>query len=246
QPPSGQQYGQQQDYGQAQGYGQQQDYGQAQGYGQQQDYGQAQGYGQQQYGQAQQYGQPGYGQQYGQPYGQPVGVQPPGAPAPLAEWWQRLVARIIDGVIFGVVNYVIGLIVGALLLASYSSTTGTTSGGLGPFGVSLVTTILLAALYVGYDFFLHKMNGQTVGKMVMGIKVVPVGQALPPGGLPTDMAIKRAGVTWGGYFFWWIPFLGPLVGFVCVALNGASQLWDKPLQQTFADKFAQTVVVKIK
>jgi hypothetical protein len=36
-----------------------------------------------------------------------------------------------------------------------------------------------------------------------------------------------------------------LAGLIC-GLNGASMLWDKPLQQTFADKFANTVVVKIK
>ena len=33
---------------------------------------------------------------------------------------------------------------------------------------------------------------------------------------------------------------------IVVGLNAASQLWDKPLQQTFADKFGGTVVVKIK
>jgi hypothetical protein len=82
--------------------------------------------------------------------------------------------------------------------------------------------------------------------MVMGIKVVPVGQALPPGGLPTDLALKRAGGTWGGYVLGIVPFVGPLLGVIVVGLNAASQLWDKPLQQTFADKFAGTVVVKIK
>ena len=44
-----------------------------------------------------------------------------------------------------------------------------------------------------------KMSGQTVGKMVMGIRIVPMGDMLPPGGLPNDVALKRAAVTWGGY-----------------------------------------------
>ena len=63
----------------------------------------------------------------------------------------------------------------------------------------LIQYAILTALYVAYEFFMTKMNGQTLGKMVMGIKVVPVGQALPPGGLPTELALKRAGGTWGGY-----------------------------------------------
>ncbi|MEV4391145.1 RDD family protein [Nonomuraea sp. NPDC049607] len=172
-------------------------------------------------------------------------MQPPGAPAPLAEWWQRLVARIIDGVILGIVNFVIGLIFG-LFAIGYDSATGSTSGFMSAFVIAILSTIVTTAIWVVYEFFMTKSNGQTVGKLVMGIKVVPVGQALAPGGLASDMAIKRAGVTWGGYILSIIPILGALIGWVCVAVNGASQLWDKPLQQTFADKFAGTVVVKIK
>ena len=267
QPQYGQQPGSQPDYGQQQ-YGQQPASGQP-GYGQQPQYGQPdygqQGYAQpgaqpdygQQYGQQAQYGQPqygqqGYGQQYGQPaygqqgYGQPVGVQPPGAPAPLAEWWQRLVARLVDGLIFGVVSLVIGLILGVLLLASYDSATGSMSGVFSSYVVNLIQYVIMAALYVAYDFFMTKINGQTVGKMIMGIKVVPVGGALQPGGLQGAQAFKRAAGTWGGYVLAAIPWVGGLFAAIAVGVNAASQLWDKPLQQTFADKFAGTVVVKIK
>ncbi|RDJ94312.1 hypothetical protein B4Q13_15305 [Lacticaseibacillus rhamnosus] len=41
----------------------------------------------------------------------------PGAPAPLAEWWQRLVARIIDGVALGIVFVVINLVVDLMYYA---------------------------------------------------------------------------------------------------------------------------------
>ncbi|MEU4225121.1 RDD family protein [Nonomuraea sp. NPDC026600] len=173
-------------------------------------------------------------------------MQPPGAPAPLAEWWQRLVARIIDGVIFGIVSGVLGLILAAILLSSYNSVTGTSSGLLGPLAYGIVQTILMTAIYVAYEYFMTKMSGQTVGKLVMGIKIVPMGNMLPPGGLPNEVALKRAAITWGGYLLGIIPFVGTLLGGIAVALNGASQLWDKPLQQTFADKFSNTVVVKIK
>ncbi|NUR84053.1 MAG: RDD family protein [Nonomuraea sp.] len=164
----------------------------------------------------------------------------------MAEWWQRLVARLIDGVILFIVNILIGFIFGLIFVASYSSTTGITTGLFTSWVVGALSTIIVTAIWVAYEFFLTKMNGQTVGKMVMGIKVVPVGQAMQPGGLPSDIALKRAAVTWGGWVLNLVPLLGWLLAYAMVAVNGASQLWDKPLQQTFADKFARTVVVKIK
>ncbi|MDP4503649.1 RDD family protein [Nonomuraea turcica] len=172
-------------------------------------------------------------------------MQPPGAPAPLAEWWQRLVARIVDGVIFGVVMGLVSFIFGLFLVASYSSTTGASTGLFGSFVIGILMSVVLTLVYVGYDFFMHKMKGQTVGKMIMGIKVVQVGGPVPPGGIPNDAALKRALGTWGAYILYWLPF-GTLLAPLLCGLNGASMLWDKPLQQTFADKFARTVVVKIK
>ncbi|GAA3002872.1 RDD family protein [Streptosporangium longisporum] len=256
QPGYGQQgtsggYGQQPDYGQQPGYGQQ-GYGQQPsqpGYGQQPDYGQQQGYGQQggygqqpDYGQ-QGYGQPAYGQQgYGQPYG---GV--PGAPAPLAEWWQRLVARLIDGIILGIPTFIISAVLAAVIITSpsFDSATGTLDAGGGVFLATLLTSLLAAALYFAYEFFMTTRSGQTVGKMVMGIKIVPVGNVVPPGGLSSAVALKRAGVFFGPQFLSWVPFLNWIVRIFSL-LNVLWLLWDQPLHQALHDKVADTVVVKIK
>ncbi|MFB9680491.1 RDD family protein [Streptosporangium vulgare] len=246
-------YGQQPGYGQQQpGYGQQPDYGQQQpqpGYGQQPDYGQQQ-YGQQGYGQQPDYGQQGYGQQqpaYGQQgYGQPYGG-PPGAPAPLAEWWQRLVARIIDGVILVIPMLIITAVLTAVIVtqASFNTETGAFTEPGGVFLASLLTALITGAIYVAYEFFMLTRGGQTVGKMVMGIKVVPVGGALPPGGLSSDVALKRAGVLFGPQFLSWVPFLNYAANIFSL-VNVLWLLWDKPLQQALHDKVAGTVVVKIK
>ncbi|MFC7718327.1 RDD family protein [Nonomuraea recticatena] len=180
-------------------------------------------------------------------------MQPPGAPAPLAEWWQRLVARIIDGLIIGlagvVIGIVLGLILGAILItqASYDLNTGTITQPSGYWILNVITVVIVTLLYVAYEFFLTKSKGQTVGKMVMGIKITEVGAPLTAGGLRSDAALKRAGVTWGGNILGVLPFsLGGALGGLLIILNGVSQFWDKPLQQTFADKVAKTVVVKIK
>ncbi|WP_055482430.1 RDD family protein [Sphaerimonospora mesophila] len=274
QPGHGQQqYGQQgygqQGYGQQQpGYGQQPDYGgQQPGYAQpqygqqqygQQQYGQEQ-YGHDQYGQAQQqpaygqqqgygqqgYGQPGYGQAaYGQPYGAAV---PPGAPAPLAEWWQRLVARIIDGIVVGIPFGIISAIITAIVVTQGSINLRTREyvEPSGYFLAALLIAILSGVVMIGYEFLMLKMRGQTIGKIAMGIKVVPVGGTLTQGGLSPDVAGKRAGVLFGPQLLRWIPVVEYLIG-VFALLNVLWLLWDKPLQQALHDKAAGTVVVKVK
>ncbi|OPG05419.1 RDD family protein [Microbispora sp. GKU 823] len=219
------------------GYGQQQ--GQQQGYAAQQ--GQQPGYGQQQYGQ-QGYGQPGFGQPYAA-----SGPIPPGAPAPLAEWWQRLVARIIDGVIVGIPFAIITLVITGIVVtnASIDPTTGVFTTGSGYFLASLLTAILGGLVMVAYEFLMLRAQGQTLGKKVMGIKVVPVGGTLDAGGLPQDAALKRAGVLYVFEFLQWIPVISYLASLASL-LNVLWLLWDKPLHQALHDKVANTVVVKVK
>lgn len=255
QPGYGQQQYGQQGYGQ-QGYGQQQPgYGPQPGYPQppygQQQYGQQQ-YGQEPYGQAQQpaygpqgYGQPGYGSAaYGQPYGAEV---PPGAPAPLAEWWQRLVARIIDGFVVGIPFAILSSIITAIVVTegSVNPTTLEVVPPGGYFLAALLTAILGGAVMVVYEFLMLKMRGQTVGKIAMGIKIVPVGGALTQDGLAPDVAGKRALVLFGPQLVRWIPVVTYLAG-VFALLNVLWHLWDRPLRQALHDKAAGTVVVKVK
>ncbi|MFD0469108.1 RDD family protein [Nonomuraea thailandensis] len=136
-------------------------------------------------------------------------------------------ARLIDGVIFGVVMWVVSLAL-TPLYPSYSSITGLTSGLTFGMLYYLAVAIVVTLIYTAYDFVLVKLKGQTVGKMVMGIKVAQVGGAVPPEGLPNDVSLKRALVTVGGFVVYWVPLVGPLISAIAYGLNGASQLWDKP------------------
>jgi uncharacterized RDD family membrane protein YckC len=91
--------------------------------------------------------------------------------------------------------------------------------------------LVLAANYVYYVEMLYR-SGQTVGKRVMKVRVVPID---PAAILTRTMAAKRYLVEFIGGGF--IPFFS--------FLDGLWQLWDKPYQQTLHDKFAQTVVIKV-
>ncbi|MEH0934342.1 RDD family protein, partial [Micromonospora psammae] len=183
----------------------------------------------------------------------PAGPPRPGFPGvplapngqPLASFGDRLLAVLIDGlVIMGICMVVILPAVLVLLLAVLPDLTATTADGsyveadpvtdfLLPF-LALEAGILLFAIGVTYVFHVEMMfkTGQTLGKRVMKLRVVPLD---PAATLDRRAAAKRwAAHQIGGSF---IP------GFSYV--DGLWQLWDKPWQQCLHDKFAGTVVVKV-
>jgi uncharacterized RDD family membrane protein YckC len=159
---------------------------------------------------------------------------------PLAEFVDRLLAYLIDAaILFGVSMLVfIPMMIGtfAIIAASVNSDeTGQPSAGLGSlavFGIILAAFLLLFG--IGYVYFVEMMykRGQTVGKRVMKIQIIP----LRPGEqLTRGMAAKR----WLAEFI-----LGTIVPF-WRWIDGLWQLWDKPYRQCLHDKFAETVVVKL-
>jgi uncharacterized RDD family membrane protein YckC len=212
---------QQPGYGQQQpGYGQQQPgYGQQQpGYGQQQPgYGQEPGYGQQQpgYGQQPAYGQPGYGQQ--PPYGQQpaaYGQQGYGSgygQSQYASWGARLGARFLDGLIVGIP---VGIVFG--IIAAITKSTGA-------IYVFYLLDFLSLALVLGLQ---EGSSGQTLGKRILGIKVVDA-QTGQPIGAGAGIGRQLCHST--------------IDGFLCL-LGFFWPLWDDK-SQTFGDKIAKTIVV---
>ncbi|MFE9693486.1 RDD family protein [Micromonospora sp. NPDC005806] len=92
--------------------------------------------------------------------------------------------------------------------------------------------LLMFGLYWIYHVEYARRTGQTLGKKVMKLRIVPVD---PNATLTRGMLGKR----------WLVEFLGgSLVPFLSY-LDGFWQLWDKPWQQCLHDKFAGTVVVKV-
>ncbi|WP_216892411.1 RDD family protein [Nocardia alni] len=226
QQPYGQQYpqgGQQQPYPQG---GQQDPYGQqpyggpgAAPYGQPQDaYGQ-QGYGQPGYGQ-QGYGQPGYGQQQ-QPYGQP-GFGAPGLPQGTrpGELWLRFAARFIDQLIVGIpVSIIFALIF-----------------RFGSIEFSLLEGVVSTLLVYVYFIALETSMGTSLGKKILGLRVVgPGGGQLDAGASAKRNLFLIASL---------IPCLGWLVA-LGLWIYIAVTIEQDPLKQGWHDKFAGgTLVVK--
>jgi uncharacterized RDD family membrane protein YckC len=163
------------------------------------------GYGQPGFGQPPAYGQPGYGAAGMSPFGQYAG------------WGTRLAAYLIDALV-AVGAGLVFIIIGAILLGTDASVIGVLIMVLG-YGVILAVSI--------WNFVLKQgTTGQSVGKGVMGIKVVGENTGAPLGS--------------GGAFVRWLMHTF-IDGAICY-LGFLWPLWDDK-NQTWGDKVAASVVL---
>ena len=147
------------------------------------------------------------------PMSTPAPASGVGAPADLGS---RFLARLIDHILLGIVNFVI--IVPLIVAAAFTGV----GNGINPFGGfsvgSLVAAIITAAITIGYFALMEANTGQTVGKMLIGLKTVG-----PDGNKPTmEQALKRN--SW--YALGIVPFLGGLAQlaatiYIAVTINNS-------------------------
>ncbi|HEU4425791.1 MAG TPA: RDD family protein [Pilimelia sp.] len=183
---------------------------------------------------------PGYA--YPPPPGYPGPPPPPLSPGgqPLASFADRLLAYLVDvavltGVllVFAIPAFVV-LFVFVLLPDAAAAQTEPDVWAVFVFVLLFELALVLLSLIFTYVYYVEMMigTGQTLGKKVMKIRIVPLD---PAATLNRAMAAKRYLVhVVAGTF---LPFFSYLDGFW--------QLWDKPFQQCLHDKFAETVVVKV-
>ena len=128
-----------------------------------------------------------------------------GPSGPRASFGLRLVAAIIDGVIIGVAELILATII-------------TPQVG---YGLGLVGGLFYAGYLEGSP------SGQTIGKKVMGIRVIDFSAGGPIG--------FGRGV---------VRYLGKIVSSIPCGLGYLWMLWDKE-KQCWHDKIATTVVVPV-
>jgi len=188
----------------------------------------------------------------GYPYPpRPVYLQPPPlAPngQPLADFFSRLGAYLVDALIMGAIGSVVTIPLMIWWVTTFVSevTTVQTSADRATvtpeidFGsfllgyLAIVGVVLLVSLLVSYLYLVEFTwrTGQTIGKRVVKLKIVPVD---PAAERTRGMLAKR----------WLVEQVGGVVIPFFSYVDGLWQLWDKPLQQCLHDKVAGTVVVKI-
>jgi uncharacterized RDD family membrane protein YckC len=144
-----------------------------------------------------------------------------------ATFWRRFFARFLDGLLVGIPTFVVLV----SILSDLDPEVGITVAQRDRlFSVGLVTQAISAV----YEISLVALRGQTVGKMALGIKVVPVEGS--------------GSVGWGrSAIRWLVPnAVGrlPGVGSLLELVVWLWMLWD-PMRQGLHDKAARTVVIRL-
>jgi uncharacterized RDD family membrane protein YckC len=165
----------------------------------------------------------------------PVPLSPAGVP--LADFGSRLLAYLIDTVLVGAVLMIVAIPTFiAVSLTVFPSTDDPDPNPfavlLPLFGVEIGFLLLALALWYLYAVEWMHRSGQTLGKRIMKIRVIPLD---PRERLTRLTAFKRYAAQFLPSFF--VPFYS--------LLDDLWPLWDKPFQQSLHDKAAQTVVVKV-
>lgn len=167
-----------------------------------------------------------------EPQGAPVGERP-------GELLDRFLARLIDGILLVVVYAVLSAIFRGMFLDGLIYSTSEL------LIYNLVTSVVFAAVALGYYAYLDSTRGQTVGKMVMKLEVHG-----PDGGRPTVEQSLRRNILYAFGLIAIIPVLGwilgsvaQLVGVIMIAVGINS---DTARRQAWHDRFAGgTYVVKL-
>jgi uncharacterized RDD family membrane protein YckC len=89
-----------------------------------------------------------------------------------AGFWIRVVAAIVDLAVFWLANLTLGLLAARVFRVDLASALALQSA-------LAACTMLFAALYV---IVLHALEGQTIGKLVVGVRVLGTGDVPPPVG----------------------------------------------------------------
>jgi uncharacterized RDD family membrane protein YckC len=139
----------------------------------------------------------------------------------LATWISRVGATLIDGLIAGIPAGIL-IVIGSVMLSSENGS------GLG--GVLLAVGYLFALAFQVWNLgYKQGTTGQSIGKGVLGIKVVRESDGQPLG---FGMSIVR------------IILYGVLGGLCVGILNYLWPLWDAK-RQTWTDKILSSLVIKV-
>jgi uncharacterized RDD family membrane protein YckC len=194
-----------------------------------------------------------------------TGTPPPGWPPgyafpaprphglPLAPLGARLAARLIDIGILLLLNAVVNgwfvaqwvREVGPLLaeasrriLARDSSAEGLPQPDPQADSLLLVIVLIITALWLAYEVPALANGGQTIGKRLAGVKVLPLSNDQQLG---FGRSLRRWNTLGLPVFLWYCCGLGLVLQLV----DCGYALVDRPLRQALHDKRAQTVVVQV-
>lgn len=197
----------------------------------------------------------GYPQHRQAPGYQPA-LRRPAAPqtadgVPLAGWWWRVLATVIDGLILSIVGAIVLAPIYLRLVRAMSDAfsaivraaqTGQPPPQLNPTDLlssndQLAITSVTLALQMIYLVIFLRWKAATPGKLVCGLRVVPVDAGLARGPLPWPVVVLRSAI-------WVLPGAFGVLGAVRL-IDALFPLWQ-PKRQALHDLAAHTQVVALR
>lgn len=144
----------------------------------------------------------------------------------------RLGARIIDAILV--------FIILMILAAIFGFGSATTSDGSFSFSTGTSAGFIIAAILVGvlYEIGLVATRGATLGKQMLGLKVLDESHNTPPGWGPAAM-------RWLPALAGNIPGIGPLIG-LGLAIASGVMISNDDQNRSVQDRIGKTYVVKTK
>jgi len=137
----------------------------------------------------------------------------------------RFVAQLVDVIILGVVFWILGFTGAGTITVDASAAQVSIS----PFlGLLILIEVIIAFLYFT---ILEGRNGQTIGKMVVKIKVVK--------------KADNSSISYGEAAVRTILRIIDLIPFIAPYLLAAVLIWSSEDKQRFGDRVARTVVVQL-
>ncbi len=134
----------------------------------------------------------------------------------LAGWWQRAGAFLIDGIVVGVPGAILGVLVSIPTYGSFNEWASGDEFNAAGESASLILGLVIAVAY--YCIMMPRTNGQTLGKMALGIRVVRE----DGGPITAGFAFKRQ-ILVQQLLFGWVALLAC---YIPTILNYLAPTWD--------------------
>ncbi len=144
----------------------------------------------------------------------------PTPPVVYASVGRRWFASVIDGILLSIFS--VAIIIPLSVVARVSNSDSVSSL------TDVIGQLLTVIVSFGYYVYMIGSRGQTLGKMAMGIKVIKKDTSQIPG---FTAAFLR-------------EVVGKILSGIVLGLGYLWAIWDKD-KQTWHDKIAQTIVVKV-
>lgn len=148
----------------------------------------------------------------------------------LASPWQRITARTVDGLLFSFIGVVAAVITAAAENRSAAN-------------VVMIVMLLAMLVLVVYQVVIMTRDGQSIGKKLMGIRVVNEDGENP--GFVRYVLMREFGFNLVFQLISVLPFIGPII-LICVNLACVVMLFlEERDRRTLQDMVANTYVIKV-